>query len=192
MPIASNRLRLRRALLAIVPAAAIAAAVWWLGHPNPIAGQLSVDPAALIAKTMVLALALPVLLMSRHEFEGGEFPALLLSSLYGVCLLQSADSFLTMFLGLEIMSLPVYALVLLAYRRPQSAEAALKCLVLGLLAVLPLLSIIWGNLVAMRQQSIRRMIAYSSIAHAGYLFYAMLGAPRAGCRQWPSTCWPTA
>ncbi len=177
MPIASNRLRLRRALLAIVPAAAIAAAVWWLGHPNPIAGQLSVDPAALIAQTMVLALALPVLLMS---------------SLYGVCLLQSADSFLTMFLGLQIMSLPVYALVLLAYRRPQSAEAALKCLVLGLLAVLPLLSIVWGNLVAMRQQSIRRMIAYSSIAHAGYLFYAMLGAPRAGCRQWPSTCWPTA
>jgi NADH-quinone oxidoreductase subunit N len=29
----------------------------------------------------------------------------------------------------------------------------------------------------MRQQSFRRMIAYSSIAHAGYLFYAMLGAP---------------
>ena len=56
---------------------------------------------------------------------------LLLSSLYGVCLMQSADSFLTLFLGLEIMSLPVYVLVLLAYRRPQSAEAALKYLVLG-------------------------------------------------------------
>jgi len=27
----------------------------------------------------------------------------------------------------------------------------------------------------MRQQSLRRMIAYSSIAHAGYLFYAFLG-----------------
>ena len=79
----------------------------------------------------MLALALPVLLMSRDEFDGGEFPVLLLSSLYGVCLMQSADSFLTLFLGLEIMSLPVYVLVLLAYRRPQSAEAALKYLVLG-------------------------------------------------------------
>jgi NADH-quinone oxidoreductase subunit N len=33
----------------------------------------------------------------------------------------------------------------------------------------------WGNLTAMRQTSFRRMIAYSSIAHAGYLFYAFLG-----------------
>ncbi len=30
----------------------------------------------------------------------------------------------------------------------------------------------------MRQQSFRRMIAYSSIAHAGYLFYAFLGDGR--------------
>jgi NADH-quinone oxidoreductase subunit N len=37
------------------------------------------------------------------------------------------------------------------------------------------LSIVWGNLAAMRQRSFRRMIAYSSIAHAGYLFYALLG-----------------
>ena len=48
-----------------------------------------------------------------------------------VCVMQSSDSFLTLFLGLEITSLPVYVLVLLAYRRPQSAEAALKYLVLG-------------------------------------------------------------
>jgi NADH-quinone oxidoreductase subunit N len=44
------------------------------------------------------------------------------------------------------------------------------------LAILPLVSIVWGNLAAMRQTSFRRMIAYSSIAHAGYLFYAFLGA----------------
>jgi NADH-quinone oxidoreductase subunit N len=46
-----------------------------------------------------------------------------------------------------------------------------------LLAVLPLVSIVWGNVAAMRQDSLRRMIAYSSIAHAGYLFYAFLGDP---------------
>jgi NADH-quinone oxidoreductase subunit N len=44
-----------------------------------------------------------------------------------------------------------------------------------MVAVLPLASIVWGNLVAMRQPSFRRMIAYSSIAHAGYLFLALLG-----------------
>jgi NADH-quinone oxidoreductase subunit N len=45
----------------------------------------------------------------------------------------------------------------------------------GLLALLPLVSMAWGNLAAIRQVSFRRMIAYSSIAHAGYLFYAFLG-----------------
>ncbi len=44
-------------------------------------------------------------------------------------------------------------------------------------AVLPLARIVWGNLAAMRQPSLRRMIAYSSIARAGYLFLAFLGEP---------------
>jgi NADH-quinone oxidoreductase subunit N len=47
----------------------------------------------------------------------------------------------------------------------------------GLIVALPLASIVWGNLAAIRQPSFRRMIAYSSIAHAGYLFLAFLGAP---------------
>jgi NADH-quinone oxidoreductase subunit N len=266
--------------LAGTGAAAVAAAnLAFAGYAAaPFGGHFSVDAGTLLAKAIVLALAMPVLLISRDEFAEGEFPVLVLSSLYGVCLLQSADSYLTLFLGLELMSLPVYVLVLLAYRRPQSAEAALKYLVLGgtatamflmgasllygtsgsmsvstfaravgsadnmaraavvlivlafflkaaivpfhtwapdayeaasvpvtaymativkagvllavvrlfgaaklgtpmleLLAVLPLVSIVWGNLAAMRQPSLRRMIAYSSIAHAGYLFYALLG-----------------
>jgi NADH-quinone oxidoreductase subunit N len=46
----------------------------------------------------------------------------------------------------------------------------------GLVALLPLVSIVWGNVAAIRQVSFRRMIAYSSIAHAGYLFFALLGS----------------
>jgi NADH-quinone oxidoreductase subunit N len=281
LEIAPNRPRgaFTVSLLAVI--AATAAAVWLfsIGYvAAPFAGQYSVDPVASLGKAIVLALAALVILISRSESEQHAFPILLLSSLYGVCLLLSADSFLTLFLGLELMSLPVYVLVLLAFRRPESAEAALKYLVLGgtasatllmgvsllygasgslalsafadalsssgtlasvavalvvvafflkaaivpfhawapdayeaaavpvtaymatiikagvllaavrlfgnatlspamidLLAILPLLSIVWGNLAAMRQRSFRRMIAYSSIAHAGYLFYAFLG-----------------
>ena len=80
---------------------------------------------------LVLALAIPVLLISRDEFAGRQFHILVLSSLYGACLMLGSASFLTLFLGLELLSLPVYVLVLLALRRPQSAEAALKYLVLG-------------------------------------------------------------
>ena len=267
--------------LVTVAAATAAAALLAAGDASiaPFAGHFSVTPATLTAKAIVLALVLPTLLLSRDDFSETRFHLLLLSSVYGVCLLLSADSFLTMFLGLELMSLPVYVLVLLAFQRPESPEAALKYLVLGgtatatflmgvsllygatgtlalsafaralgsqsalaqasvvlvviafflkaalvpfhawapdayegasvpvtaymatvikagvllaavrlfgttpvggpmadLLTVLPLVSMIWGNLAAIRQTSFRRMIAYSSIAHAGYLFFAFLGA----------------
>jgi len=270
--------------LALGSLAAAAAAAFGMAqsdyHAQPFAGQFSVAPAALMAKGAMLTLALPVVLMSRRTFVDGEFSILLLASLYGACLLPSADSYLVMFIGLELLSMPVYVLVMLAFRRPESAESALKYLVLSgaasamflmgvslvfgatgtmnvtsfalmlssgdamtraattlvlmalflkaaivpfhawapdayegasvpvtaymatiakgavliaavrlfagtkvsgstadLLAVLPLVSIVWGNLAAIRQQSFRRLVAYSSIAHAGYLFYAFLGEP---------------
>jgi NADH-quinone oxidoreductase subunit N len=74
------------------------------------------------------------------------------------------------------MAVLVKAGVLLAVVR-LFGNAKLASPMLELLAVLPLVSIVWGNLAAMRQPSLRRMIAYSSIAHAGYLFYALLGEP---------------
>ncbi len=275
-----TRGRLAVAIVAVTAACAAALLLALTGYASaPFPGQYSIAPIGSLGKAIVLVLAIPVLLMAEDESSQRAFPVLLLSSLYGACLLLSADSFLTLFLGLELLSLPVYPLVLLAFRRPESAEAALKYLVLGgtatatllmgvallyggsgslalstfanalgskdtmagvavvlvlvafflkaaivpfhawapdayeaaaipvtaymativkaavlltavrlfgmtpvtrplsdLLAILPLVSIVWGNLAAMRQQSFRRMIAYSSIAHAGYLFYALLGA----------------
>jgi NADH-quinone oxidoreductase subunit N len=269
------------ALGVLAVAAAAAAALWlhasgYAGTPFP--GHLSVDPSASLAKAVLLALAVPVLLISRDDFAETPYYTLLLASLYGACLVASSDSFPTLFLGIEILSLPVYALVLLGLVRVQSPEAALKYLVLGgtatatllmgisllygwsaslqvtvfaaamgssdplalaglalviaalflkaavvplhawapdayegasapvtaymatvvkagvllaalrvfdtaalappllgLVAVLPLVSMAWGNLAAIRQGGFRRMIAYSSIGHAGYLFYALLG-----------------
>jgi NADH-quinone oxidoreductase subunit N len=74
------------------------------------------------------------------------------------------------------MATVVKAGVLLAAVR-LFGRAQLASPMLELIAALPLVSIVWGNLAAMRQPSLRRMIAYSSIAHAGYLFYALLGDP---------------
>jgi NADH-quinone oxidoreductase subunit N len=74
------------------------------------------------------------------------------------------------------MAVVVKAGVLLAAVRV-FGQASLSAPLLQLMVALPLLSIVWGNLAAMRQTSLRRMIAYSGVAHAGYLFYALLGAP---------------
>jgi NADH-quinone oxidoreductase subunit N len=263
-------------------AAATAAALWlyatgYSGVPFP--QHLTVGPESTLPKVVLLGLALPVLLISRDDFAETPYYTLVLASLYGACLVASSQSFPTLFLGIEIMSLPVYALVVLGMLRAQSAEAALKYLVLGgaatamlllgisflygwsgttqlatvawaltasdplalaglalvvaalflkaavvpfhawapdayegasapvtaymativkagvllaalrvlatspippqlvgLVALLPLVSMAWGNLAAIRQTSFRRMIAYSSIAHAGYLFFALLGS----------------
>ena len=42
------------------------------------------------------------------------------------------------------------------------------------LAALAILSMTWGNLAALRQTSLKRMLAYSSIAHAGYVLVALV------------------
>lgn len=44
----------------------------------------------------------------------------------------------------------------------------------SLLAVMAVLSMVVGNLLALRQQSIKRLLAYSSIAHMGYLMIGLL------------------
>jgi NADH-quinone oxidoreductase subunit N len=49
-----------------------------------------------------------------------------------------------------------------------------------LLWVIAALSMTVGNLAALRQQNVKRMLAYSSIAHAGYLLAAFAGARSAG------------
>jgi NADH-quinone oxidoreductase subunit N len=72
------------------------------------------------------------------------------------------------------MAVIVKSAVLLAAVR-LFGTAPLAGPLVGVVAILPLVSIVWGNLAAMRQPGLRRMIAYSSIAHAGYLFYAFLG-----------------
>jgi NADH-quinone oxidoreductase subunit N len=72
------------------------------------------------------------------------------------------------------MAVLVKAGVLLAAARVFGTAPVTEPLA-SLLAILPLVSIVWGNLTAMRQPGLRRMIAYSSIAHAGYLFFAFLG-----------------
>jgi NADH-quinone oxidoreductase subunit N len=64
----------------------------------------------------------------------GEFVTLLLFCLLGMMVMISAASFLTLFLGLELMSLCLYALVALNRDSALSTEAAMKYFVLGALS----------------------------------------------------------
>lgn len=55
----------------------------------------------------------------------------------------------------------------------------------SILSVLAVLSMVLGNLAAIRQETVKRMLAYSSIAHAGYLLVGIvaLGSGGEGARQ---------
>ena len=64
----------------------------------------------------------------------GDFFALLLFALMGIMVMISANHFLTLYLGLELLSLSLYAMVALDRDSARSTEAAMKYFVLGALA----------------------------------------------------------
>lgn len=52
-----------------------------------------------------------------------------------------------------------------------------------ILTVLALLTMVFGNLLALPQRSVKRMLAYSSVAHAGYLLVGVVSAKVEGARS---------
>ncbi|MFV2057022.1 MAG: NADH-quinone oxidoreductase subunit NuoN, partial [Thiohalomonadales bacterium] len=72
-------------------------------------------------------------LVDRNLFKG-EFYTLGLFGTLGMMVLISAHNFITLYLGLELLSLSLYALVAMQRDSAQAAEAAMKYFVLGALA----------------------------------------------------------
>ena len=97
------------------------------------------DALGHILKLVCYAAVSAVLVYSRQYLleRGllrGEFITLLLFCLLGMMVMVSAASFLTLFLGLELMSLCLYSMVALNRESALSTEAAMKYFVLGALS----------------------------------------------------------
>jgi len=71
---------------------------------------------------------------AEREMLKGELFSLSLFSLLGISVMLSANNFLVMYLGLELMSLSLYALTALRRDHAPATEAAMKYFVLGALA----------------------------------------------------------
>jgi len=105
-----------------------------------------------IVKLGILFVSFFIFIYAEHyllnrNFLRGEFYILSLSSILGMFILVSANSLLTIYLGLEVLSLPLYALVAMQRDSHFNTEAAMKYFVLGSLASAILLfgiSIIYG------------------------------------------------
>jgi NADH-quinone oxidoreductase subunit N len=69
--------------------------------------------------------------MTAREFLHGEFFALSLFALLGMMVLISSGNFLTVYLGLELLVLPLYAMIVMVKKQPKYTEAAMKYFIIG-------------------------------------------------------------
>lgn len=111
-----------------------------------LGGRFVMDPVAWWFKIVFMLSALMAVVLSADTLDGrsrvrkrgmgfrGEYYAILLSSVVGMMLIVSARELATLFISLEIATLPLF--VLAAWRRddPKSGEAGLKYVILGSLA----------------------------------------------------------
>ena len=85
--------------------------------------------------------------------------------------------------GSKVASFVVLGKIVLVGFGPAQGAAAWHGMVAGwapLLAVLAALSILIGNLVALAQSNVRRLLAYSAVAHAGYTLLGLVAGGREG------------
>jgi NADH-quinone oxidoreductase subunit N len=87
---------------------------------------------AAVAVMVSLAYARPY--AASRDLLKGELFTLSLFSLLGICVMVSANNFLVVYLGLELMSLSLYALTAMRRDSLNATEAAMKYFVLGALA----------------------------------------------------------
>lgn len=131
------------ALAAVVLAGTLAALV-----ANPATGSLSamygteslltITPYSLLALLLLVLLAPLVLPLFVDGFRGRackpELAVLLVLSVSGMGLLVGASHMITFYMGLELMSFPLYILAAFDRTNAKSSEAGLKYFVLGSLA----------------------------------------------------------
>jgi len=102
-------------------------------------GRYVIDEYALVLKGFFLLVAYVVILMSQTELEEGgyyqgEFYLLMLCSVLGMVMMTSSRDFVSIFVALELLSIPAYMLAAWNKRSAKSNEAGMKYYLLGVFA----------------------------------------------------------
>ena len=112
-----------------------------IGEPKTIifSGSFVLDNMASIFKVFMAGSTMVALVYTRHyltehKLFRGEYFVLVMLSMLGMMVMVSGYSLLTLYLGLEILSLSLYTLIAIARERAGAIEAALKYFVLGAIA----------------------------------------------------------
>jgi NADH-quinone oxidoreductase subunit N len=124
------------------------------------------DPMSDVLKVGVLLISFMAFLYAKdylrdRDLFKGEFYTLGLFAVLGMSVMISANSFLTIYLGLELLALSLYALVAFDRHSSKGAEAAMKYFVLGALASGMLLygiSMIYGTAGTLRFDELAQVL----------------------------------
>jgi NADH-quinone oxidoreductase subunit N len=138
LPPALVRHRIVPALGALTFLAALGLSIWRFQHPatSIISGSLRIDDLSLELTMLfcgagLLALMLSWRVIAPREAGHGEYFSLLIFSVLGMAVLVSAQNLVTLFIGIELLSIPLYVLCASETRRESSLESGLKYLIIG-------------------------------------------------------------
>lgn len=258
LSIAWRRNHFLNATLSVIGLNAALVSLWFVGQAGAmdVTPLMRVDGFAMLYTGLVLLASLATCTFAYPWLEGyndnkDEFYLLVLIAALGGILLANANHLASLFLGIELISLPLFGLVGYAFRQKRSLEASIKytilsaaassfllfgmalvyaqsgdlsfvalgknlgdgmlneplllagfgLMIVGLgfklslvpfhlwtpdvyqgapapvstfLAIIAFASIIFGNLMALSQTNIKRLLGYSSISHLGYLLVALI------------------
>ncbi|MGZ6696067.1 MAG: NADH-quinone oxidoreductase subunit N [Solirubrobacteraceae bacterium] len=117
--------------------AAIGLGIWRYDSPKDlISGAMRVDDLTIVLSFVFCTGGLAAVLLSwralaPREAAHGEYYALLLTATAGMWVLVAAQNLVTLFVGLELLSIPLYVLCATEMRRATSLESGLKYLIIG-------------------------------------------------------------
>lgn len=170
------------AQLSLIGTAALVGYLYQLPKTIIFDGSFIWDPIASLFKLFILIVSLFAFIYARdyiksRQIAEGEYYLLGLFSILGMLVLVSAYSLLTVFLGLELLSLPLYAMVALQRQNGLSSEAGMKYFVMGSIASGMLLygmSMIYGGTHSLEINKIAQLISSISFNEKLLLIFGLV------------------
>ncbi|MFH1262361.1 MAG: NADH-quinone oxidoreductase subunit N [Pseudomonadota bacterium] len=150
---------------------------WMGGGENPFLTADRTGFGFSIALLALLILLIPVLPIRPRRFrtQPGTVLSLLLLSTSGGLLMIQADHLLAFFVGLELLSIPLYILSGLGSDSKKGTEAAFKYFLLGAIASAFFvygMALLWGSLGTLRISEISRAVSSGTAGSPGLAVFA--------------------
>lgn len=145
-------------------------------------GMFELDRLAFVLKLFILIAVFFTFMYSRFYNDerlipNTEFYVLGLLSTLGMMVLVSSHNLLTLFLGMELMALPIYAMVALQRGKERCVEAAIKYFIIGALATGMMLygmSLLFGVTQSLDIATIAKTLTNISLQHNLVLLFGLV------------------